>query len=155
MKKVVVMSDNHGNHDCLKRIKELEKEADYYIHCGDSEATMDLLESFYVVRGNNDWYNTKLPREIILEVEGIKIYIFHGERVGYFNTKDKLANLGKINDCQIVLFGHFHIPCHEIVDGIHIINPGSTSLPRGGSNPSYAYLEINNGKIFVDIRDYK
>ena len=38
MKKIVIMSDNHGDMNMLTDIKVLEDDADYYIHCGDSES---------------------------------------------------------------------------------------------------------------------
>ena len=38
MKKIVVMSDSHGYHHMINRVKELEPDGDYYVHCGDSEA---------------------------------------------------------------------------------------------------------------------
>ena len=49
MKKIVIMSDNHGDMNILTDIKVLEDDADYYIHCGDSESyqlrdQMNLLQ---------------------------------------------------------------------------------------------------------------
>ena len=38
MKKIIIMSDNHGDMNMLTDIKVLEDDADYYIHCGDSES---------------------------------------------------------------------------------------------------------------------
>ena len=35
MKKIVVMSDSHGYHQMIDRVKELEPDGDFYIHCGD------------------------------------------------------------------------------------------------------------------------
>ena len=38
MKKIVIMSDNHGDQSMIDYVKEHEQDGDYYIHCGDSEA---------------------------------------------------------------------------------------------------------------------
>jgi len=154
MKKIVVMSDNHGDISSLNKIKEIENNADYYIHCGDSEANIEELHSFYAVKGNNDWFNPDLRDEMVLNVEGINIYICHGHKVGYLNRLQNLATIANHYHCQLTLFGHSHIPCDEMVDGVRIINPGSTSLPRGGSKPSYAVIEINNGQISVLLKKF-
>ena len=37
MKKIVVMSDNHGYRNIIEEIKRLEPDGDFYVHCGDSE----------------------------------------------------------------------------------------------------------------------
>ena len=47
MKKIVIMSDNHGDMNVLTDIKVLEDDADYYIHCGDSESySLQDLDGF-------------------------------------------------------------------------------------------------------------
>lgn len=154
MKKIVVMSDNHGQEECLYRIKELESDADYYIHCGDSESNSDVLNSFYAVRGNNDWYHPFLKEDIVVTIDGIKFYVCHGHRVGYLHQLENLAAIGRKHHCEVVLFGHTHIPCNKVVSGIRIINPGSTSLPRGGSKKSYACIYINEGALEVVFKRF-
>ena len=39
------------------------------------------------------------------------------------------------------LFGHIHVPVCETRDGILILNPGSVSIPKAGSERSYMVLE--------------
>ena len=39
MGKVLIVSDNHGQIDTLKKIIAMEKPVDLVIHCGDSEMT--------------------------------------------------------------------------------------------------------------------
>ena len=41
----------------------------------------------------------------------------------------------------VVATGHTHVPTVERVNGIWCFNPGSISIPKGGSEPSYALLE--------------
>lgn len=56
MKKIVVMSDNHGMDYMLNYVKDKEPHADYYVHCGDSEVPYpELLNGYICVKGNNDW----------------------------------------------------------------------------------------------------
>lgn len=153
MRKVVVMSDNHGQQACLERIKVLEPHADYYIHCGDSEADEGLLKSFYAVAGNNDWY-TNLPEELILEIEDCRFFVSHGHRTGYMNRLETLSIQAKERNCNVALFGHIHMPVIEKSNGVLIVNPGSTTLPRGGSKPSYAYISVDGIEVNVEIKNF-
>ena len=42
--------------------------------------------------------------------------------------------------------GHIHIPVCERRGGILYLNPGSLSLPKGGSEPSYALLDLERNQ---------
>ncbi len=153
MKKIVIMSDNHGNQRTMGIIKELETGGDYYIHCGDSETTrQDDLRGWICVAGNNDW-GLNLPRDSILEIEGVRVLITHGQFFGYFNREMKMRKLLDENDCTVLFSGHTHMPSIVEDDGYLFINPGSTDLPRGGSGPSYAVVYIDKGNIKAEIKD--
>lgn len=152
MKKIVVISDNHGNDDMLRFVKEYEPNADYYVHCGDSEVSdKHLLEGFIAVKGNNDW-SLDLPDEEKICVEGMSILITHGHRFGYFNRELAMNDALTRNNCQILLCGHTHIPMF-VQDGLfYYINPGSISLPRGGSDKSYAVVTIDQGNVYCEFK---
>lgn len=153
MKKVVVMSDNHGVDKMMEYIKNKEPDADYYIHCGDSEAMQqNLLTGYICVRGNNDW-GLDLPQQAKLKVEDFRILITHGQYFGFFNRQESMRSLLEKEKCQVLLSGHTHMPMCEHEDGFYFINPGSTSLPRGGSLPSYAVLLIDGKKISCQIKE--
>jgi hypothetical protein len=153
MKKIVVMSDNHGNQTSMKKVKELESDADYYIHCGDSEARrQDDLRGWICVAGNNDW-GLDLPKESILEIEGRRIFITHGQFFGYFNREEKMLYTLEENDCTVLLSGHTHMPMAYNEDNYYLINPGSTDLPRGGSHRSYAVIYMDKDNIEVQFKE--
>lgn len=155
MKKLVIMSDNHGFDSMLDYIKELEPQADYYIHCGDSEASrQELLNGFICVKGNNDWY-LDLPQEAKLKVENINILITHGQYFGFFNREYAMNDLLTKNHCQLLLCGHTHMPMFERDGDYYYINPGSTTLPRGGSQPSYAVVKIDGNKVECELKTIK
>lgn len=147
MKKIVVMSDNHGLDSMLQYVLDAEPKADYYVHCGDSEAdSLQDLTGYICVKGNNDW-SLDLPNEAKLEVEGMSILITHGHRFGYFNRELAMNDILTRYDCTILFSGHTHMP-HFIQNGpYYYINPGSTTLPRGGSSRSYAVVTIDDGKV--------
>lgn len=147
MKKIVVMSDNHGDDSMMAYIKTLEPHADYYIHCGDSEASYkELLTGYICVKGNNDW-SLDLPTEAKLEVEGLSILITHGQYLGYFNRELAMNDLLTRQHCQVLISGHTHIPLFQKDGSYYYINPGSTSLPRGGSARSYAVVTIDGQTV--------
>ena len=154
MKKIIVVSDNHGDDEILDIIKNNENDADCYIHLGDSETNnIHLLDDFIAVSGNNDWM-IDLPNAIILEIENLRFLLTHGQRFGYFDKEERMYHVLEENDCDVLLSGHTHIPNYTEYKDKIMINPGSTSWPRGGSNASYAVLFINNNKIeckFINI----
>ena len=41
----------------------------------------------------------------------------------------------------VLLRGHTHVPRGETIDGLHFWNPGSLSLPKGGSPRTYGIVE--------------
>ena len=73
MKKIVVMSDSHGYHQMIDRVKELEPDGDFYIHCGDSEAETYMMQDWLCVKGNNDWYSD-FPNQIKFKVEDLNLW---------------------------------------------------------------------------------
>ena len=152
MKKIVVMSDNHGYHKMIDEIRRLEPDGDYYVHCGDSEALEETLKGWICVRGNNDWM-ARLEDEVVFEAEGVNFLVTHGNRYGYFNREELMVDDLLRHGCDGLLSGHTHVPQCEEIDGFHLINPGSTTLPRRGSAKSYCIIYVEQGKINVEFKE--
>lgn len=63
-----------------------------------------------------------------------RIFISHGHTYSP-------SNLPKLKRGDIFLSGHTHIPTAEVnEDGIYLLNPGSTGIPKGGSDRDYGIL---------------
>ena len=77
---------------------------------------------------------------IVLNLNGINFFISHGHIYG----EDNLPKL-KTND--VFVFGHIHLPIAKKENDIYILNPGSTSIPKGGNPNSYAILDGSDFKI--------
>ncbi|MFC0270213.1 metallophosphoesterase [Metabacillus herbersteinensis] len=143
---VLIISDSHGLTEEILKIQARHADhIDAMIHCGDSELASDheSLSGFHTVRGNCD-YDSKLPKEIITEVESVKFYITHGH---LHNIKTTLMNVKyRALECNadIVCFGHSHIAGAEMIDNILFINPGSIRLPRMRKERTYAILSVEN-----------
>ena len=69
-----------------------------------------------------------------LDVNGLRIFATHGHLFGENNPP-------KLKAGDILLCGHTHVPaCKRFADMIYL-NPGSVSIPKEGSEHSYAVLE--------------
>lgn len=134
------MSDSHGDKETVKAVSKLA--ADAHIHCGDSELTFEDIAfgDMYKVRGNCD-FDKNFPTETIIAVGRKKILVVHGHLHNVHNSLMDLYYSAKENDVDIVLFGHTHLFGAEMKDRILFVNPGSTMLPRGGKEPTYAVIE--------------
>lgn len=71
----------------------------------------------------------------VLPVDNHLIFISHGHLYSEANLPENC------NEHDIFISGHTHIPKQSMKDGIHILNPGSVSIPKGNSTPSIATLE--------------
>lgn len=122
----------------------------------DPKAVIAMLSEYadrlFCVRGNCDTEVDQmvLPFPILAEtallfVDGKTWFACHGHRSGANPTANDLPRLPA---GSVVLSGHTHIPVLETnQDGILLLNPGSTSIPKGGFAASYGVYE--DGKFAV------
>ena len=146
---ILVISDTHSNNNIISYLTK-NIPHDYSVIAGDFESDDSfILEHInYIVRGNNDW-NSSFPDELNFEIEGIKFHLEHGHLTGNYFQLDNYKYMHKKlikSNCDVFIHGHTHIPkIFEYEEGI-VINPGSTTYPRGGSSSSYAIITIDNNK---------
>ena len=62
-----------------------------------------------------------------------------------FDT-DTLEEIAADNGCDIAVYGHTHIAKVSNEGRITVINPGSASRPRDEMRPSFAVMELMEGK---------
>ncbi|MDO4377585.1 MAG: YfcE family phosphodiesterase [Erysipelotrichia bacterium] len=138
--KIVVMSDSHGNDKNVIKVINENSDADYFYHLGDLCSPNFSHPKMTVIKGNNDYAD--YPTKIVVRFDRIKIFMLHSDKI-YFNRLEAMKNLAKKENCQIVLYGHTHIPADDTIDGIRLLNPGSLSMNRDFSKLSYLILEID------------
>ncbi|WP_336824901.1 metallophosphoesterase [Sporosarcina sp. USHLN248] len=140
MMKIIVMSDSHGDRETVKAVSELP--ADAYFHCGDSELSKDdtVLKGMHIVKGNCD-VDSAFPDTVVTSVVGKTILMVHGHMHDVKRTLLPLYYAALENKADVVLFGHSHLYGAEMKDGILFLNPGSTLLPRGGKQATFAEVE--------------
>ncbi len=147
--KIVVVSDNHGRSEPLEQILELHRDADVFIHCGDSELPPQFLQGYVCVRGNNDFYY-EYPEMKILELENHRMMIVHGHHHLYMGQLDMLVSKARRQGCDFVFYGHTHIFSSQQRDGVILVNPGALSRNRDGTPPCYAVITIDGSDVSID-----
>lgn len=150
--KILVVSDTHGSIGNV--IEHLEKDRSYemVIHLGDNTEDGKAISALtgietLIVKGNCDYGDDTSPEEILVELEGVKLFATHGHKYG---VKRDIANIfyrGKELEAGIVVFGHTHISLSIEHENLHVFNPGSSSEPRLGMKPSMGILELKDGAL--------
>ena len=156
MKTIVVISDTHRNTAPLDKISVVLSECDYIFHLGDmasdaKEIMRAYPEKTYVLAGNNDFFGGE--SEIVLDVEGRRVFACHGHRYGVKSGTERLGRAAKEKLCDVALFGHTHEAYIGEQDGVLLINPGC--MTRFSPKDTYCYLVINGSKAvptIVEIR---
>jgi putative phosphoesterase len=151
--KILVISDTHGDISKAEKVIKANKGTDMVIHLGDYFRDAQKLAGlfpgihFEYIYGNSDFMIGGVPAEKILDLYGKRIFITHGHRYSVKWDYNKLFKKAEELNADIVLFGHTHIPDMVKNGKVCILNPGSTSDPRGGIKGAYAIIEIENGVL--------
>lgn len=153
---IAVVSDTHGSPRAIKLVKKAIESSDVLIHLGDNISDLKYIkEGFkgevYGVSGNCDFTN-EFQTEQIVEIEGKRFFITHGHKYGVKYNISTIFYKGKEVGVDAVLFGHTHVKVIDQDEGMWIINPGSTSLPKDRTE-SMAFIEIKNDSIYAYTKD--
>jgi uncharacterized protein len=128
-------------------VRILER-ADLILHTGDVTAASVLaeLESFApvaAVHGNMDELELRasLPGRRVVEAEGLRIGLVHDAR----GTADRHRRLLEaFPGCDVVAYGHTHLPEMEKVGESWILNPGSPTERRRA--PEHTMIVLDGGE---------
>lgn len=109
----------------------------------------DLTKKIIAVRGNCDAEVDQMVLQFaltadynVLPLGNRKLFMSHG----HIYSPDHLPVL---NDGDIFLSGHTHIPTAKKENGIFLLNPGSVSLPKGGHPATYAMLDEQGFTVYT------
>jgi putative phosphoesterase len=159
-KKLLVLSDSHGDVNALKKVlvwaKNLAYTAalppnppdviSYGVFLGDGIADLHQAEDlsgyscgWRLVQGNND-YGYSLPEADVFDFGGHRFFISHGHRFSVYYGLQRLIAAALSTNADTALFGHTHVPCFTRENGLFLINPGSVSRPRGREGPTFAVV---------------
>ena len=152
MKKILIISDNHGFTHQLREVIEREAPIDLFLHLGDGERSKSeyerllppLTASIYL-KGNNDFM--PLKPTACFELEGVEIFAAHGHKYAVKQGFSVLENEAKKQGANLVCYGHTHrAEVHES-DGITYVNPGSFTGFYSPTGSTYAVVKLENGTI--------
>jgi len=144
---IVCTSDSHGRLDVLKKIAEKHPNASLYLDAGDSECYEAELEPFLSVKGNCDY---KIDAKFrIIDIDQLKIFLFHGDRA--LLSIEGLYQKAMQAKCNMIIHGHTHIPHYSFYNGVHILCPGSVSLPRTKDGCTYALIKLEDNDVKVEF----
>lgn len=166
--KYMFASDIHGSaYYCRKLLEEYKKSgAERLILLGDllyhgprndlpkeyaPKEVITMLNEYkheiYTVRGNCEAEVDQMVLEFpvladyaVLVLNGLTFFATHGH---VFNQE----NMPPIKKGDILVHGHTHLLKAEKCGDNYILNPGSTSIPKGGNPATYAVLDEKNFKI--------
>ena len=147
MKKLLILSDAHGDVGAMERAVVREK-PDLILHLGDLCRDFDDLrqrlpvtQAMQNVCGNCDGF-TEVPDQRVLLVEGRRILMMHGHRYQVKMGYALAMAAAREAEADILLCGHTHIPLERELMGLHLMNPGSCMGSRG----TYGVIELGEGE---------
>ncbi len=163
----LVISDLHGDANCLKKVLDVYKEQkfDKILCLGDIlyhgprndlpegynpkeciKLLNEVADEIIAVRGNCDAYVDQMV---------LKFHIFDEYEFNLANKRIIMTHGHIINPTQylniesgVVLYGHTHIHKCDIINNVKYLNPGSTSLPKAGQAQSYAILDDESFAVY-------
>ena len=153
--RILVMSDSHGNTSLALQACDMAGDIDALFHLGDGAEDAGILvhaldiEVIHVA-GNCD-IGSASPRELLLECEGKKLLLVHGDAYGVKSGLGKLEKRAREAEADAVLFGHTHRSTVTTLSGILAVNPGT--LMRTAQQKSFAILEITPAGITAQLYD--
>jgi uncharacterized protein len=158
--RLAIISDTHmprGNRSlpaaCLAELRA----ADAILHAGDFmrievlRALEALGPPVHGVHGNvdDDALRRMLPVARVVDVGGARIAMIHdaGQRTGRL-----LRMRARFKDADAVVFGHSHLPLHEVGDdGFQIFNPGSPTERRRAPAHTMGVATVSAGEVRFEL----
>lgn len=109
-----------------KRVIEMLNEYRRAILCvrGNCDTEVDQMVLQFPILADYAW----------IAADGCSLFATHG----HVYHPDHLPPL---REGEILLYGHTHVPAWENRGGFRCFNPGSVSIPKGGSQPGYLLYE--------------
>jgi putative phosphoesterase len=148
---IALLGDTHlarGSRTLPDACLRVLEAADLVLHVGDftDDAVLAVLEAYgpvHAVRGNMDGrpLRERLPERATVEAEGLRIGLVHdpGPAAG---RHPRLR--GWFPGCDLVAYGHTHVPEVARDEGVWIVNPGSPTERRRA--PQHTMAVVRDGR---------
>ena len=165
--RIGILSDTHGGYRDFLKALELMGPVDCYLHLVDVlyhgprndlpgtydpkalAAHLKEMDNIYFVKGNCDSEVDEMvtghdisQNYRVLDLGGMRFFLTHGHREHECDrikmAEDKFADF--------LITGHTHVKVNQKTETLHILNPGSTTIPKDGSH-SCMVIEDGNVKV--------
>ena len=166
MKRVIAVSDSHGNVEALRSAAQLaisKGAIDVLVFLGDGLYDLKAIEpllaeqsppiQLIAVRGNCDFI-IRYPLEETFVLNGRRFLALHGHTLGVKSGLLNLSCAAAEKEAAVALFGHTHVPHLEPCGSCWLINPGAIC---GTPVRKTAYAEIivaDNGALRPNLVDW-
>ncbi|HOE90586.1 MAG TPA: metallophosphoesterase family protein [Candidatus Cloacimonadota bacterium] len=151
MKRILVVSDTHGNYQFLNEVLSFEKKIDILIHLGDEHTDIDnfveLLDKmrvFSVAGIHHRDYLNQSKRKLNFNLESLRFQITHSPKDLDLTSKN----------IDIFIHGHTHLSLIDEHKTFVILNPGhlKSEIDRG-EHPTYMVLEVKDHDLMVSLKN--
>jgi uncharacterized protein len=128
-------------------------DADVVVHAGDwvDVPLLDALEGratrLIGVYGNNDGplLRARLPEVARAVLDGLRVAVVH--ETGAATGRDRRC-AAQFPDCDVLFFGHSHIPWDSTAPGgLRLLNPGSPTDRRRQPYATYLTATVSGGRL--------
>jgi putative phosphoesterase len=132
-----------------------------YTDAGERErGQASLMWTRAIVDDVRKAYLRTLPPELRREMNGVRIRFVHGSprRMNEYLFADRdpasLARIARGADCDVLVFGHTHIPWTRDIAGVRFVNTGSVGKPKDGDpRACWVLLTVDEDRaVTVDTR---
>lgn len=131
-----------------------------YKDVGERErGQQSLMWSRSAVTDDRKAYLRSFAPELRREIHGVRIRLVHGSprRMNEYLFADRdaasLARIARGADCDVLVFGHTHVPWTRDIEGVRFINTGSVGKPKDRDpRAGWVMLEIAaDGTVSSDL----
>ncbi|MCL2137217.1 MAG: metallophosphatase family protein [Coriobacteriia bacterium] len=149
---VGVLADTH--HQLPKAVFQIFADCDLILHAGDIGTPQIIQElsaiaPVYAVLGNIDSQKDYpgLSSDYLVTLAGQAVYMTHTPTAAEHYLRQATGQGGAPRLPEICIHGHTHQARNELLYNVHIVNPGSTTSPKPGHQPSVALLTLTPGSL--------
>lgn len=146
--RVGLISDTHNR--LRPEVFTLFEGVDLILHAGDVGdadilVELETIAPVHAVIGNTDSpaLRPRVQDEVQLELEGFRVVMLHGHRLGSPNA-DNLA--AAYPHADIIIYGHTHRQRVDRRGDVLVVNPGAAGAARFDLKPAVAILELERGR---------
>jgi putative phosphoesterase len=130
----------------------------------DSEEEARGQQSLFWTRQETSEENKAYLRALLPEIrfgaEGVRFRLVHGSprRMNEYLFADRdpgsLERIARSADCDVLIFGHTHVPWVKQIAGVLMVNEGSVGKPKDGDpRAAWALVVVEPGRpVSVEIR---